>query len=89
MLTKFNDFSSVAGLQLNSSAKQAGNSLRLTDSLISSDSAFLTNSIALDNGAAFSCYFSFAMTNSIDIDDAYCAGGIMFVVHDETLRLGG
>ncbi len=91
MVIEFNDFSSVAGLQLNGSAKQAGNSLRLTDALVQGGSAFLTNSIALDNGAAFSSYFSFAMTNPMGIGDADGAGadGIMFVVQTNANNVGG
>lgn len=84
------DFSSVAGLQLNGSAAQAGNVLRLTDNLSQGGSAFSTTPVVL-SGASFSTYFSFRISDPVGWSDGDGQGadGIVFVVQTLANNVGG
>lgn len=84
------DFSSVAGLQLNGSAAQAGNVLRLTDDLSQGGSAFSTTPVVL-SGASFSTYFSFRISDPVGWSDGDGQGadGIVFVVQTLANNVGG
>jgi hypothetical protein len=78
----YNDFSSVAGLQLNGNAAQVGNVLRLTPSAgFQSGSAFSTSQTTLGTGASFSTYFRFQLANNggIGDGDGQGADGIVFM----------
>lgn len=88
----YSDFSSVAGLQLNGNAAQAGNVLRLTPALSGqSGSAFSTTAISLASDASFSSAFTFRITNSGGIGDEDGAGadGLVFVVQTVSNTAGG
>lgn len=88
----YNDFSSTAGLQLNGSAAQAGNVLRLTPAVAGqSGSAFTTALTPLGNLSSFSTYFQFQITDSGGITDEDGAGadGIVFVVQTQNNNAGG
>lgn len=84
------DFSSVAGLQLNGSAAQAGSVLRLTDDLAQGGSAFSTTPVVL-SGASFSTYFSFRISDPVGWSDGDGQGadGIVFVVQTLANNVGG
>ena len=89
----YSDFSSVAGLQLNGSAAQVGNVLRLTPAAPSqSGSAFTTVAVPLGSQNSFSTYFQFRITNSggfTDTDGSLGADGIVFVVQTVNNNAGG
>ena len=88
----YNDFSSVAGMQLNGNATQAGSALRLTSALTSqSGSAFSTNSVSLASNASFSSAFRFRITNSGGICDGDGCGadGLVFAVQTVSNTAGG
>lgn len=88
----YNDFSSVAGMQLNGSAHQAGSALRLTSSgSYQSGSAFSTNAVSLASNASFSSAFRFQMTASAGICDGDGCGadGLVFVVQTVSNTAGG
>lgn len=87
----YNDFTSVAGLQLNGDAVQAGSALRLTSAnYYQSGSAFSTNSISLANDASFSSAFKFQITNSGGSSDGISgADGLVFVVQTVSNTAGG
>lgn len=88
----FTDFSSVAGMQLNGNAAQAGNVLRLTPAAAGqSGSAFSTTAISLASDASFSSAFTFRITNSGGIGDSDGAGadGLVFVVQTVSNTAGG
>jgi len=87
----FNDFSDVSGLQLNGSATQAGNVLRLTNNLNQGGSAFLTSPISLAADASFSSFFQFRISNPIGISDGDGQGadGLVFVVQTVANNVGG
>lgn len=87
----YNDFSSVSGLQLNGSAAQSGNVLRLTNSLNQGGSAFLTSPISLAADASFSSFFQFRINNPIGASDGDGQGadGIVFVVQTVANNVGG
>lgn len=88
----YNDFSSVAGLQLNGTALQAGNRLRLTESAGSqSGSAFSTTAISLAADVSFSSFFSFNISLPAGIGDSDGAGadGLAFVVQTVANNVGG
>nr|UXE44438.1 hypothetical protein Hi04_10k_c2441A_00011 [uncultured bacterium] len=75
------DFGSVAGLQLNGSAAQAGNALELTpDMLDLSGSVFLTSPLALGGSTDFHTHFRFALTPGANGH----ADGVAFVVQADT-----
>ncbi|MEN9631111.1 MAG: hypothetical protein RJA10_4339 [Pseudomonadota bacterium] len=90
----FNDFSSTAGLQLNGSAAQSGNVLRVTPAIDNKGgSVFSTNAVSLANNASFSTAFSFRFTNP---DRGFCdntpvcgADGLVFVVQTVSNSVGG
>jgi hypothetical protein len=88
----YNDFASVAGMQLNGSAHQAGSTLRLTSSGgYQSGSAFSTNTVSLASNASFSSAFRFQMTQSAGICDGDGCGadGLVFVVQTVANTAGG
>lgn len=87
----YNDFSSVAGLQLNGSAAQSGSVLRLTNDLWQSGSAFSTNTVSLASNASFSSYFSFQISDPTGIGDGDGVGadGIAFLVQTVSNTYGG
>ena len=88
----FPDFSSVAGLQLNGSAAQAGNVLRVTPSAGNkSGSVFSTTAVTLTASVSFSTAFSFRMSNpgGISDGDGQGADGITFVVQTVANTAGG
>lgn len=86
------DFSSVAGLQLNGSAAQAGNVLRLTPSAPGQGgSAFYNTAIPLNAAYSFSSYFQFRISNpgGIGDGDGQGADGLVFVVQTNASNVGG
>jgi hypothetical protein len=89
------DFSSLTGLQRNGAtaaiSNPVGTSLRLTDNLSQSGSAFSTNAISLAANVSFSTYFKFNISNPIGISDADGQGadGIVFVVQTVSNTAGG
>lgn len=88
----FNDFSSVAGLQLNGNALQAGNALRLTSAGPNqSGSVFSTTTVNLASDASFSTFFTFRITESGGISDLDGTGadGITFTVQTVSNTAGG
>jgi hypothetical protein len=89
----FDDFSDVSGLQLNGSAAQVGNVLRLTPAAFSQGgSAFTTTPIALGDENTFSTYFQFQITGGdggIGDEDGVGADGIVFVVQTVSNTVGG
>lgn len=88
----YTDFSSVGGLQLNGSAAQAGNVLRVTPATTGqSGSAFSTSAVSLASDASFSSAFQFRITNSGGIcdEDGCGADGIVFVVQTVSNTAGG
>lgn len=88
----YNDFSSVAGLQLNGDAAQAGNVLRVTPATFNqSGSAFSTTAISLASNVSFSSAFSFRITNSggSSDGDGLGADGITFTVQTVSNTAGG
>ena len=91
-ILSYPDFSSVAGLQLNGNAAQAGNVLRVTPAtFFQSGSAFSTTAITLASNVSFSTYFQFRITDSGGIGDADGAGadGLVFVVQTVANTAGG
>jgi hypothetical protein len=88
----YNDFSSVAGLQLNGSAAQVGNVLRLTPAATGqSGTAFSTSAITLFNDYSFSTFFSFQISsvpNSFGDGDGPGADGITFIVQTNANTAG-
>lgn len=85
------DFSSVAGLQLNGSAAQAGNRLRLTESTSSqSGSAFSQTAVTLTSDVSFSSFFSFNISLPAGIGDGDGPGadGLAFVVQTVSNSVG-
>lgn len=88
----YNDFSSVAGLQLNGNAAQSGSALRLTPATTGqSGSAFSTSTISLASDASFSSAFKFRITNSGGIcdEDSCGADGLVFTVQTVSSTVGG
>lgn len=88
----YNDFSSVAGMQLNGNAHQSGSALRLTSSGFNqSGSAFSTNAVSLASNASFSSAFRFQLTDSAGICDGDGCGadGLVFVVQTVSNTAGG
>jgi hypothetical protein len=88
----FNDFSSVAGLQLNGNAARAGNVLRVTPSLPGqAGSAFSTTAVSLASNVSFSTYFRFRISNPGGIGDESLQGadGLVFVVQTVSNTAGG
>ena len=88
----YNDFSSVAGLQLNGDASQAGSALRLTPAVSGqSGSAFSTSTVSLASDASFSSAFRFRISNSGGICDGDGCGadGIVFAVQTVSNTAGG
>ena len=86
------DFSSVAGLQLNGSAAQSGNRLRLTPSAPSlAGSAFSTLGVGLSASYSFSTFFSFQITanGGIGDGDGQGADGLTFIVQTVSNTAGG
>jgi hypothetical protein len=85
------DFSSLAGLQLNGNAAQAGTALRLTPAtFFQGGSAFTTASTPLGSANSFSTYFQFQITNSggIGDPDGIGADGIVFVIQTVSNNVG-
>lgn len=96
MTISYADFSDLSDFQLNGSTAlisnpTADNSLRLTNALSQSGSAFLTNTISLNNQASFSASFDFRITNPLGISDGDGQGadGIVFVVQTVSNTAGG
>ncbi len=91
----YSDFSDLSAFQLNGSAatisNPVGNALRLTDGLSQSGSAFLTNTISLNNQASFSAAFDFRITDPIGISDSDGQGadGLVFVIQTVSNTAGG
>lgn len=90
----YNDFSSTAGLQLNGSAAQAGNVLRVVPSQFGSGgSAFTTAAVPLGNLASFSTYFQFQISNNnplgIGDGDGLGADGFVFTIQTVSNNVGG
>lgn len=89
----YNDFSSVAGLQLNGSTAQVGNVLRLTpEAYNQSGTAFLSNPVSLAANVSFSSAFSFRIstpTFGIGDGDGIGADGITFIVQTNSSTAGG
>lgn len=94
----YNDFSTVAGLQLNGDAAgpvtddAARKVLRLTPAAAGqSGSAFSTSTVSLASNASFSTAFKFRMTAPAGCDDFFTCGadGIVFVVQTVSNSVGG
>ncbi|PCK00752.1 MAG: PEP-CTERM sorting domain-containing protein [Alteromonadaceae bacterium] len=91
----YTDFSDLSNIQLNGATAginpTGDNSLRLTNSLSQSGSAFLKDSISLDNQASFSAAFDFRITNpqGISDSDGQGADGIVFTVQSVSNTAGG
>lgn len=86
------DFSDVTGLQLNGSAAQAGNALRVTPALTGQGgSVFSTTAVTLNSQVSFSTFFSFKITNHGNFGDGDGAGadGLVFVVQTNANNVGG
>ena len=99
----YGHFSDLSQFTLNGSTGSIANPtfyngqdvLRLTDNLGQGGSAFLTNSVALEDGggfqASFSTFFSFQISNpqgASDVD-GQGADGIVFVVQTNASNVGG
>lgn len=86
------DFSDLSGLQLNGSAAQVGNALRLTPALADqAGSAFSALPVSLDNLFSFSTHFSFRISDSggfSDDNDGPGADGLVFVVQTVANNVG-
>ena len=88
----YTDFSSTAGLQLNGSAAQVGNVLRLVPSSpYVGGSAFTTSPTALGGLASFSTYFQFQIGNpgGIGDGDGQGADGLVFTLQTLSNNVGG
>ena len=88
----FPDFSSIAGLQLNGNAAQAGTALRVTPSAPGqSGSVFSTSVVNLGANASFSTFFQFQITNNggIGDGDGIGADGLVFAVQTVSNTAGG
>jgi hypothetical protein len=84
----YTDFSSVAGLQLNGAAVQAGNVLRLTPALGGqSGSAFSQSAVSLGANVSFSSFFAFRITGSGGAGGG--ADGLTFAVQTVSNTAGG
>jgi hypothetical protein len=91
----FPDFSSTAGLQLNGSAAQSGNDLRLTPAVLSQHgSAWFSTQQSIQNG--FTTTFQFMITNPGPAsnpnpgDGSLGADGLTFTIQNSSLTaLGG
>lgn len=97
VIISFNDFSDLSAFQLNGSAAGItnpvvpGNALRLTNGFSQSGSAFLSDSITLNDQASFSARFDFRITRptgSFD-GDGWGADGLAFVVQTVSNSVGG
>lgn len=93
LVIDYANFASTSGLQLNgNAATTADGALRLTsDGYWQAGSAFSSNTVALSNGAAFSTFFQFRMTNpggACDSAGTCGADGIVFVVQSVSSSLG-
>lgn len=89
---QYADFSSVAGLTLNSNAAQVGNVLRVTPATWSqAGSAFSTSTVSLAANASFSTYFQFRFTGAGGWNDGIGPGadGLVFVVQTVGNNVGG
>lgn len=92
---QFYDFSDLSSIQLNGTAANLNpnndNVLRLTDDLYQSSSAFLTDSISLDNFASFSAAFEFQISDPQGIydSDGQGADGLAFVLQSNSNAVGG
>lgn len=93
----YSDFSDLSAFQLNGSAAiitnpaAPDNSLRLTNALSQSGSAFLTDAISLTNEASFSARFDFRIFDAIGSQDldGWGADGLSFVVQTVSNSVGG
>lgn len=88
----YNDFSSVAGMQLNGDAAQVGSVLRVTPATYyQSGSAFSTNAVSLAANASFSSAFRFQISSSGGSCDGLGCGadGLVFVVQTVSNTAGG
>ena len=88
------DFSDLSGFTLNGSAaglNPSGNVLNLTDGLGQGGSAFLTNSVTLNNQSSFSTAFQFRIDDPVGAsdNDGQGADGIVFVVQTVANNVGG
>lgn len=85
------DFASVAGLQLNGNAAQAGDRLRLTESSFNqSGSAFSQSTVSLASNVSFSSFFAFniSLPAGIGDGDGVGADGLAFVVQTVSNNVG-
>lgn len=79
-LPEFNDFSSVAGLNLNGDAVRDGDELRLTPTSDNrAGSAFFDTAISLDNNASFRSSFAFRVSGG-----SGGADGLTFTIQNDT-----
>lgn len=91
----FEDFRDLSAFTLNGDAERLNREseaeLRLTSGLRQSSSAFLSDSVSLDNLASFSAAFDFRITNNVGISDIDGKGadGLTFVVHSNSNTVGG
>lgn len=97
LTVSYSDFSDLSDFQLNGSTAAIANpttpdnALRLTDNLSQGGSAFLTDSISLNNQASFSARFDFRISNPMGIsdNDGQGADGLVFVVQTVSNTAGG
>jgi len=87
----YNDFSDLSNVQTNGSAFGFGNALRLTNNYSQGGSAFITNTISLNNQASFSAKFTFQITGSAGLGDGDGPGadGLVFAVQTVSNTAGG
>lgn len=93
----YSDFSDLSDFQLNGSAANIpnpalpGNVLRLTNERSQSGSAFLSDSVLLNDQASFSARFDFRITKPIGSfdNDGWGADGLAFVVQTVSNSVGG
>jgi hypothetical protein len=84
----YNDFSSVAGLQINGNSSQQGNKLRLTPAVGSqAGSTFSNTLINLGSNASFSTFFRFEILSRGGLGDG--ADGLTFTVQRVASTVGG
>ncbi len=93
LVINYPDFSSIAGLQLNGNAAQAGSVLRVTPATFGqAGSVFSSSTVSLASSASFSTYFQFRFTDaggSCDSLTTCGADGLVFAVQTVSNTAGG
>lgn len=92
LVIDYPDFSSVAGLQLNGNAAQAGSALRVTPATFGqAGSVFSSTTVSLASSASFSTYFQFRFSSAGGACDGLGCGadGLVFAVQTVSNTAGG